>query len=69
MPLLVFGVAAVLIATGQFTSFTYIRPYLETAAGFSPGWAAPLLFAYGAGSRAFWGWATITKTAAAPAQQ
>ncbi len=28
-----------------------------------------LLFAYGAGSRAFWGWATITKTAAAAAQQ
>lgn len=48
LPLLVFGGAAVLIATGQFTSFTYIRPYLETAAGFDPAWAAPLLFAYGA---------------------
>jgi len=48
VPLLVFGAAAVLIATGQFTSFTYIRPYLEVAAGFDPAWAAPLLFAYGA---------------------
>jgi DHA1 family inner membrane transport protein len=48
VPLLVFGLAAILIATGQFTSFTYIRPYLETAAGFEPVWAAPLLFAYGA---------------------
>ncbi|MFT4279937.1 MFS transporter [Microbacterium sp.] len=48
VPLLVFGMAAVLIATGQFTSFTYIRPYLETAAGFDPVWAPPLLFAYGA---------------------
>ena len=28
-----------------------------------------LLFAYGAGARAFWGWATITKTAAAAARQ
>lgn len=28
-----------------------------------------LLFAYGSGSRAFWGWATITKTAAPAAQQ
>lgn len=48
VPLLVFGAAAILIATGQFTSFTYIRPYLEIAAGFDPAWAAPLLFAYGA---------------------
>ncbi len=28
-----------------------------------------LLFAYGAGSRAFWGWATITKLAAPAAQR
>lgn len=48
VPLLVFGVAAILIATGQFASFTYIRPYLEQAAGIDPAWAAALLFAYGA---------------------
>lgn len=46
--LTVFGVAAVLIAVSQFASFTYIRPYLEVAAGVGTEWAAALLFAYGA---------------------
>jgi predicted MFS family arabinose efflux permease len=52
LPLLVFGVAAVLIATGQFASFTYVRPYLEDAAGIDPGWASTLLFVYGAAGMA-----------------
>lgn len=43
-----FGVVAVLIATAQFASFTYIRPYLEVSASIEAGWAAGLLFVYGA---------------------
>ncbi|QEW04483.1 MFS transporter [Microbacterium lushaniae] len=41
-----FGVAAVLIALGQFATFTYVRPLLSFA-GFDEGWAAALLFVYG----------------------
>ena len=41
-----FGIAAVLIALGQFATFTYVRPLLS-AAGFDEGWAAALLFVYG----------------------
>ncbi|MGB4778304.1 MFS transporter, partial [Microbacterium sp.] len=47
VPIIVFGVSAVLIATGQFASFTYIRPYLEGAAGIEPSWVATLLLVYG----------------------
>ena len=43
-----FGLVAVLIATAQFASFTYIRPYLEVSASIDAGWAAGLLFVYGA---------------------
>jgi predicted MFS family arabinose efflux permease len=43
-----FGVVAVLIATAQFASFTYIRPYLEVSASIEAGWAAGLLFVAGA---------------------
>jgi predicted MFS family arabinose efflux permease len=43
-----FGVVAILIATAQFASFTYIRPYLEVSASIEAGWAAGLLFVYGA---------------------
>ncbi|WP_100814484.1 MFS transporter [Microbacterium lacus] len=43
-----FGIVAVLIATAQFASFTYIRPYLEVSASIEAGWAAGLLFVYGA---------------------
>lgn len=48
LPLAAFGVVAILIATAQFASFTYIRPYLETSASIEAGWAAGLLFVYGA---------------------
>ncbi|MCK6065979.1 MULTISPECIES: MFS transporter [Microbacterium] len=41
-----FGIAAVLIALGQFATFTYVRPLLSFA-GFDEGWAAALLFVYG----------------------
>ncbi len=39
--------ASVLIAVAQFTSFTYIRPYLEEQAGFEAAWSGPLLFVFG----------------------
>jgi predicted MFS family arabinose efflux permease len=44
---LAFGVASVLIALAQFTSFTYIRPYLEEQAGFDAAWSGPLLLVFG----------------------
>lgn len=43
----VMGVSAVLIALGQFATFTYVRPYLGVA-GVDDAWAAALLFVYGA---------------------
>ena len=46
--LVAFGLAAILIAVAQFTSFTYIRPYLEVSASIPADWAAGLLFVYGA---------------------
>ncbi|GAA1975807.1 MFS transporter [Microbacterium pumilum] len=42
-----FGAASVLIATAQFASFTYIRPYLEQSASIGADWTAGLLFVYG----------------------
>jgi predicted MFS family arabinose efflux permease len=45
--LLALGAAAILIATAQFTSFTYIRPYFEVATSMDSEWAAGLLFIYG----------------------
>ncbi|MBZ4487877.1 MFS transporter [Microbacterium sp. cx-55] len=46
--ILVFSLAAVLIAMAQFASFTYVRPYLSIAASIEPEWAAGLLLIYGA---------------------
>jgi len=43
-----FGTAATLIAIAQFTSFTYIRPYLAVSASIETEWAAGMLFVYGA---------------------
>ncbi|WP_159499808.1 MFS transporter [Microbacterium sp. 18062] len=43
-----FGLVAVLIATAQFGSFTYIRPYLSESASVAPEWSAVLLLVYGA---------------------
>ncbi len=42
-----FGAASILIATAQFASFTYIRPYLGQAASVDADGAAGLLFVYG----------------------
>jgi len=44
---LAFGIASVLIAVAQFTSFTYIRPYLEQQAGLAASWSGPLLLVFG----------------------
>lgn len=43
-----FGAASILIATAQFASFTYIRPYLQQSASIAGDGAAGLLFVYGA---------------------
>nr|WP_243847368.1 MFS transporter [Microbacterium ulmi] len=42
-----FGVSCVLIATAQFASFTYIRPYLDAAVPTATDWAPALLALYG----------------------
>ncbi|HEY9307220.1 MAG TPA: MFS transporter [Microbacterium sp.] len=51
-PLLVFGIAGLLIGLAQFLSFVYIRPYLGEAAGIADGWASALLFVFGAAGMA-----------------
>lgn len=43
-----FGAASILIATAQFASFTYIRPYLQQSASVGAEQAAGLLAVYGA---------------------
>ncbi|MFC4012677.1 MFS transporter [Nonomuraea purpurea] len=45
--LLAFGAASVLIALGQYATFTYVRSYLEGAAMIDAEWSAGLLFIYG----------------------
>lgn len=35
------------LVAGHFMAYTFVRPVLQTMAGFAPGWIGPLLFAYG----------------------
>lgn len=36
------------LVAGHFMAYTYVRPLLQSQAGFGPAWIGPLLFAYGA---------------------
>lgn len=46
-PLLVYGAIGILTGLAQFTSFTYIRPYLAVSAGIPAEWTSAMLFAFG----------------------
>jgi predicted MFS family arabinose efflux permease len=38
---------ALFLVAGHFMAYTYVRPLLESVAGFGAAWIGPLLFAYG----------------------
>ncbi|WP_313619787.1 MFS transporter [Achromobacter sp.] len=41
------GLGITLIVAGHFMAYTFVRPLLQSHAGFSESWIGPLLFAYG----------------------
>ena len=47
VPIALFAGAALVFALGQFASFTYVRPFLETAAGVPAAQVPLVLFGYG----------------------
>jgi len=55
------------LVAGHFMAYTYVRPLLQSLAGFGQGWIGPLLFAYGAAGVAgnFLGGAAAARSPAA----